>query len=826
MLLDLKFALRTLRRSPAFAAIVIVTLALGIGANAAIFSVVDAIALHPLPLPQPARIVSLTSYRFGDTAGSLSWPDFADIRDQTGSFQNLVAYRNDQYTLTDTDAQPQLVQGATATAELFTVLGVQPALGRGFAAGEDEAGRNHVVVLSHQLWQARFLSDPKIIGRTITLDEEPYTIIGVAPAWLHFPPGLQEAGLFAPMPHGAMDTEMRASRGSYALRVLGRLRPGVSVEQARSEVETVQSRLSSAYPESDGGRVTSVIEYEKQLVGDQRPAMLLLLCAVGFVLLIACANVSNLLLARAGVRQREIAIRAALGASRARIMRQLLSESLLLAGIGGALGLLLSLWGRDALITLIPNEVPRMTEIAIDGRVLVFTVVVSIVTGLLFGLVPAIHAARLDVDGALKGSGSTPSASRGRARSALLVAEIAMAMLLVVGAGLTLRSFSRLSHVDPGFNPHDILTASLSLPAARYSDQALVVEAYRELQERMRAIPGVEASALAVVLPLTDTNTMGKFGIDGLPPPMGERWPDANTRFVSPDYFKAMRTRVVRGRTFVAADDDPNAAPTIVINETAARRYWPNKDPIGTHVEVNLTALYQTPSYEVIGVVQDVKFASLGEPADVEMYTPFSHTTPAIRGRRMFALLRGPHAAGFAGPLSAAVQQVDGYIAVSDVKTMDTYLSQSLARQRWSTVLLTIFGALALMLAVFGVYAVVSHNVTQRSREIAIRVALGAQRTQILRMIFVGGLRLTLVGVAFGTAGALALTRLLGSQLQTDLVRATPVEMGRGLYGISATDPATFAVIAILLISVAMLASFLPARRAMSVDPMVAMRGD
>ena len=827
MLMDLKFALRTMRRNPAFAAIVIIVLALGIGANVAIFSVVDAVVLHPLPLPHPERIVSLTSSRFGDFAKYLSWPDFADIRDQTRSFQGLAAYRSDQYMLSGIE-QPALLPGVSTTAELFTVLGIQPAVGRGFATGEDEVGQNHVVILSHRLWRARFAGDPKVVGRTITLDGEPYTIIGVAPATLHFPPGPQEANLFVPMPHGTIETDMREHRDNWALRVLGRLAPGVSVEQAQSEVGAVQSRLGSEYPQTDGGRVTSVTQYEKQLVGDQRPALLLLLCAAGLVLLLACANVSNLLLARAGARQREIAIRAAVGANRGRIIQQLLTESLFFAGVGGALGLVLALWGRDALIGLIPLDVPGMTDVALDGPVLLFAIGVSVTTGLLFGLVPAMHATGLGVDGALKGSGSTPSGGRGRARNALLVAEIALAMVLVVGSTLTLRSFSRLSHVDPGFDPHDVLTAKLSFPSVRYSDPMMIDEVYRELQETLRSIPGAQATGLAAVLPFTGNNSIAEFWVDG-DPSQPDTWPNINTRFVSPDYFKALGIRPLRGRTFVAADEDPRSTPTIVINESAARRlYWPNADPIGKRVKVYITYTnaYPIPDYEVIGIVPDVKFSSLSEPSDIEVYTPYTQTPAILRGKLLFALVRAPHASQLAAALSAAIQRVDGFIAVSDVKTLDEYLSESLARQRWSTVLLAIFGALALALAVVGVYGVVSYNVTRRSRELAIRVALGAQRSQILRMIFGEALRLALIGVAIGTAGGLALTRLLGSELQTNVPRATPENLGRGLYGISTTDPMTFVAIAILLTSVAMLASFLPARRAMSVDPTAALRED
>ncbi|MCU1280425.1 MAG: Permease, partial [bacterium] len=536
---DVKFALRTFRKNPAFTAVAAVTLALGIGANAAIFSLVDAIVLHPLPLPSPEQIVSVTNRTPGDMGDWLSWPDFADVRDQSRAFHAIVAYRSDQYVLTGI-GEPEMLSGTTATADLFAVLGVRPALGRGFAAGEDEPGRNHVVVLSDRLWRQRFGKDPLVLGRTITLGGEPYTVIGVAPPGLRFPAGEENAGLFAPMPHGASDLEMRTKRGLRGLRVLGRLKPGVTLEQAQTELATIQTRLASAYPQTNAGRILTAIELQRQLIGNLGPAMLLLFGAVGFVLLIACANVTNLMLARATARQREIAVRAALGASRARVVRMLLTESTLLGLIGGGLGLLLALWSRDALVALIPDEVPRMAEISIDARVLVFTAAVSIATGLLFGLVPALHATRLDLNDTLKGSGLTSSASRGRVRGMLLIGEIALAMLLCVGAALTLRSFSRLSSVDPGFDPHDVLTASLSLSDTRYPDRDTVVAFYRELEEQLRALPGAHSAALSVVLPRGGGNNMHAFKIDDRPTVSDADWQTANTRFVSADYFKVM----------------------------------------------------------------------------------------------------------------------------------------------------------------------------------------------------------------------------------------------------------------------------------------------
>jgi putative ABC transport system permease protein len=791
---------------------------------------VNATVLHPLPLPHPEQLVSLASRSFSESMELMSWPDFADVRDEANTFQSLAAYRGDQYTLTGI-GKPEALQGTTCTANLFAVLGVQPALGRAFAPGEDEPGRNHVVVLTDQLWRTRFAKDPNVLGRTITLSGELFTIIGVAPASLRFPTIQHEAGLFAPMPHGSSDADLRTRRGIRFVQVLGRLKPDISLGQAQSEIDTIQARLASEYPDADAGWRTTATPLSQRFTSKQGPSMLLLLAAVAFVLLIACANVANLLLARATARRREIAIRAALGAGRGRIVRQLLTESTLLGILGGGVGLLLAFFSQQALVALIPQDLPRMAEISIDAPVLVFTAGISIATGLLFGLVPALHAMRLDVNATLKGSERRLSGRRSTARGALLIGEIALAMVLLVGAGLTLRSFARLSSVDPGFNPHDVLTAEVSLSQTRYPDQFTIEAFYRELQAQLRAMPGVQSAAVAEVLPLTRGNIINPFGIIEQPPT--EQPLLTNTRFVSPDYFKVMGIRPVRGRTFADADDEPGASPTIVINQTAAGRFWPNENPIGKHVAINTFA---EQAYEIIGIVPDVRFASLGEATEVEMYTPFALTPKPMPpgGDRLYVLVRGSNRMMLSAALTSAVEAVDNREALSDIKSMDAYLSDSVSTQRWSSLLLGIFGALSLLLAVVGVYGVISYSVTQRTRELGIRMALGAQRSQVLRMVLGQGLRLTILGVAIGSGGALALTRILASQLplQTDTPRASTIFLTQappvlhGFYGIAATDPPTFVGIALLLTGVAMLACLLPARRATRVDPMTALRED
>jgi putative ABC transport system permease protein len=806
MLKDLKFALRSFRNNPAFTAIAVLTLALGIGANTAIFSVVNAVVFHPVPLPHPEQLVQVSSHASSDI-GLMSWPDFADVRNQVSSFQTLAAYRPDQFTVTDA-GHTELLEGVSGTSNLFAVLGIQPAIGRAFAPNEDETGQNHVVVVTDQFRRRWLGDDLNVIGRSITIDGESYTITGVAPPSLRFPPGLRNAGLFALLPHGRGDSEIREKRGVYNLSVLGRLKPGVTVERAQAELSTIQARLAASYPQTNAGRTITATKLEELLVGKQRAAMLLLLGAVAFVLLIACANVGNLLLARATARQREIAIRAAIGAPASRIGRQLLTESTLLGVIGGGLGLALAFWSLDTLTAIVPTDLPRLVEFSIDWRVLVFTAAVSIGAGLLFGLVPALRAARLDLNTVLNGTGRAVSGGHAIARSLLLIGEIAVAMVLLIGAGLTLRSFSRLSSVDPGFNSHDVLTASFALPNTRYTNNSLIFAFYRELEARLHTIPGVESVALSVTLPLTNKNFFLPFTIEGRPTPSDTDWPTANIRWVSPDYFKVMGIRVVRGRAFTTQDDAPNARPTTIINESTARKYWPNEDPIGKHVTVGDREM-ELVTYEIIGIVADVRFESLGTRTKPEMYTPFTLTPfPQFPGAfPLAAMVRGAHAETLSGPLRAAVQATDSSLSVTAVKTMDEYLAASLSQQHWTTVLLGVFSGLALALAVVGIYGVMSYIVTQRTRELGIRMALGAQHRDVLRMILFQGLKFSIIGIAIGTCGALAVTRMLEHQL----------------YGISTTDPSTFVAVAFLLTAVALLASFLPARRATRVDPAIAM---
>ena len=800
MLQDLKFALRTLRTNPAFTLVAMLALALGIGANSAIFSVVDALVLRPLPFPQPEQLVSVTQGRIGKGGhGPFSLPDFRDWRAQSKTIAKMVAWHDDTYILTG-KKQPVLVNAITASGDLFAVAGVAPSLGRIFGE-EDVTAKNRVVVLSWAFWQKHLGGDKDAVGQTVTLDQEPYTVIGVMPREFRFPFGEVETQMWVPMPHG-MDVDAREHRGAHYLSVTGRLAPGVTVEKARAEMAAIQSRMAQSYPETDSGRATTAEPLAHSLMGDLRPALLILLGAVAFVLLIACANVSNLLLARATVRQREVSIRLALGAGRGRIIRQMLTESVLLSLAGGALGLVIALWGVDALVALVPADVPRPYDITLDARVLGFTTGIAVATGLLFGLVPALHAVRGNVQQGLTGSTRTVAHGHTRARGALLIGEIALAMLLLVGAGLLLRSFSHVLRVDPGFNPRDLLTAVVPLPDNRYGKRDVIRSFYQNLKPRLESIPGVQGVVISLPMPYQRSDIGLTLDIDDRPPAPDDQPYVAAWRTVNPEYFKTMGIRVLEGRGFEKQDDDPNGKPVMVVNETFAKTYWPNGGALGRKVKAGIN---KDVFREIVGVVADVRPELTAEPR-AEMYEPFGQ----MPENGVYIAVRAPHAAQLAHAVTAAVTSVDPDQPVSEIATMEQNMASSLGRRKITLTLLGIFAVLALVLAEVGIYGVMSYTVTQRTREIGIRMALGAQRAEVMRMVVGQGLRAGLIGVGIGLAGAFALTRVMASLL----------------YGVSPTDPLTFAGIAVLLLLVATLASFLPARRATRVDPMVALRGE
>ncbi|HEV2913882.1 MAG TPA: ABC transporter permease [Pyrinomonadaceae bacterium] len=800
---DLRYGLRMMLKNPAFTAVAVLALGLGIGANTAIFSVVNSILLRPLPFREPDRLVTVMhNYPKLDLIAPVSPPGFEDYRARTDVFENAGASSGGSFNLTG-EGEPERIQARGVTAGFFETLGVEAALGRTFLPEEDKPGNEHVVVLSNGLWQRRYGADPGVVGRTITLDGEGYTVVGVMPAGFRFY-GQDDA--WAPL---ALNAEMMSPnrRGSEFLLMIARLKPGVSFEQAQAAMNSVASQIRQDNPQqypsdSDWGvRVKPVYE---EMVADIRPALLVLLGAVGFVLLIACANVANLLLARASVRRKEIAIRTALGAGRWRLVRQLLTESVLLSITGGGLGLLLAVWGVDVLVKLNQNNIPRAREIGIDARVLAFTFGLSLVTGVLFGLAPALQASRTQLTDALKEGGRTSGGShRARFRSLLVVTEIALALVLLIGAGLMVKSFSRLSHVDPGFQPQNLLTMQVALPVTKYKEDKQIGDFFRQALEKIKSLPGVQSEGAVSQLPLSGSVASGFFTIEGQEA-SGEQRPHTDLRASSPEYLQTMGIPLLKGRYFNERDTDssPNVA---IIDETLARRYWPGADPVGRRISYNRRD--GKPVWrEIVGVVGAIKHKALDADYRGQLYFPH----PQNPWSNMSLVVRSNTAdpASLTAAVRSAIQAVDKDQPVYRVMTMETMVAESVAQHRFSMFLLTLFAVVAVALAVVGLYGVMSYGVSQRTHEIGIRMALGAQARDVLRMVVGQGFVLALLGVGAGLLGALALTRVMSSLL----------------FGVSATDPFMFVSVPLILAGVALLACYLPARRATKVDPMVALR--
>ena len=805
---DFRYGVRMLMKRPGFTAVAIIALALGIGANTAIFSVVNAVLLKPLPFSDPDRLMKVyeTDKHRGVTQGSASYPDFADWRDQNHVFERIAAFHDSSYILTGGDDAVRF-QGAVVSADLFALLGVTPILGRTFLPEEDKPGDSgRVVMLSHGLWQRQFNSDPNILGRSLTLDGMNYSVVGVMPAGFKFPIGNEPVELWTTFAVESQGTDaMTAQRGAHYLKVIARLKPDVTISQAQAEMDTIASRLEQQYPDENSHRGVYVVGALEDLVGDVRPALFILLSAVGCVLLIACANVANLLLARATTRHKEMAIRAALGASRMRVVRQLLTESVMLALVGGALGLLVALWGTDLLVVLSGDDIPRATEIGLDGGVLLFTLAVSVLTGVIFGLVPAIQSSRPDLSESLKegGRGSTEGARRNLIRSALVVFEVAIAIVLLVGAGLLIESLRRLQKINPGFDSKNVLTLRMGLPDVKYTTEKQVAF-YRELLERINALPGVARASSVLPLPLSGDRVRTTFETEGRPIAQGDL-PTAELRAIGLDYFRAMAIPLVKGRDFTARDDG-KAPSVIIVNSAFAEKFFPGEDPIGKHIKPGISFDEdEPPMREIVGVVGNVRHLKLDAAEEAEFYAPhaqipFDSMTLVVKSDK------DPR--GLVGAIQQEVRAMDKDLPVFDIKTLDDYVSAAVAQPRFNTLLLAIFAGLALVLTAVGLYGVMSYSVAQRTHEIGIRMALGAQASDVLKLVVSQGMLLTLIGVAIGLSAAFALTRLMASLL----------------YGVSATDPATFAIVAATLSAVAFLACYIPARRAMKVDPMIALR--
>ena len=807
MFQDLRFGLRMLLKKPGFTLIAVLTMALGIGANTAIFSVVNAVLLNPLPFAEPERLIRIYGHFLATSQDSMSAsvPEFTDYRERTRSFENIAGYDDFSANLTPTAAEPERVEALAVTPELFSVLKVTPQAGRVFLPEEAQEGHDDVVLISNELWRRRFGADPDVVGQKVIVNGRNNTVIGIMPAGFAFP---QRTELWKPLwfPADQYDQQRRGSRG---VEVIARLKQTVSLPAAQAELDHLAAQLTQQYPrnyESRGWKI-GVVSLLDDYVSDARKGLLVLLGAVAFVMLIACANVANLSLTRATARRQEIAVRIALGAGRWRVTRQLLTESVLLALAGGAVGFLLASWGAGVLLRLAPGDLPRIHEVRVDGRVLAFTFALSLVTGVLFGLVPALAASNPDLNETLKegGRGGTGSAKRQRMRSAFVISEITLALVLLIGAGLMLKSFWRLQRVDPGFNPDGVLTMRMMLPFEIYEKSAQRGAFYKQVLERISSAPGVDAVSATSRVPLTQGGTSGTISGENSAVGPTELPVEAEWRWVTPDFFKAMGTTLMEGRAFTDADSE--GAPLVAaVDESFAQRYYPNEDPVGKRIKrgkLDSTRPWMT----IVGVVRHVQSQRLDATSGVQVYFPFYQDPTAYN---MSLVIRTSMAdpLSLSGTVRAAIQSLDNNQPVYDVFSLRQIVGDSMAQRRFSMLLMGIFAAVALALAAVGIYGVMSYSVAQRRHEIGIRIALGAQTSDVLKLVVGQGMTMTLIGLAIGLATAVALTRLLETLL----------------FGISATDWLTYAEIAALLASVALVACYLPAHRASQVDPMIALR--
>ncbi|HYL78697.1 MAG TPA: ABC transporter permease [Bryobacteraceae bacterium] len=808
LLQDVRYALRMLTKNPGFTIVAALTLALGIGANTAIFTVANTLLLRPLPYADPDRLmlVSMSSADSRGQLGQMSYGRFLALNGQNRSFSGTAAFANESFNLSG-QGDPEQLLGARVSWNFFDVLGVRPALGRSFEAKEDQPGGGQVVLISHALWLRLFGGRHDAVGRSLSLDSKDYTVIGVLPVNFVFPLAGTNVDVWASrFTELNILTPRQLYGGASFLTVLGRLAPGTSREQAQAEITVLDRQYrhdNPGRPDSDPRQSMIVQDLKGQIVANIRTALLILMGAVGFVLLIACANVASLLLSRALGRKKEIAVRAALGASRRVLIWQLLTESLLLALAGGVLGILLSLWGTHVLASLTTNTLPRMAEVDIDLRVLGFTVIVSLASGILFGLAPALQLSKPDLNTMLRdeGRGSTGTRRRNNARNLLVVAQVALSMVLLVGSGLLIRSFIRLATVSPGFDPKNAFTMRIALPASKYTTKTQIVGFYQHALESVRTLPGVEAAAISSAIPLNPSR-MSPMLPEGQPAvPIGQR-PILYVQTISPDYNKVLRIPLLRGRMF-NEHDDADAPPVAIVNQATVRRYWPNEDPIGKHI---LMGQIVKP-VEVVGVFGDIKNVSLAAEANPEVLVPF----PQLPWLWLNLDVR---TAGNPRDLISAVRQriaqVDKDQPLTNVQTMEELLESGSSQPRFTMFLLGIFSAVALILAIVGIYGVIAYSVAQRTQELGIRMALGAAKGDILKLVLGHGLGLSLAGIAIGVGGSLALTRLMSTLL----------------YQTSATDPLAFTISAGLFAAVALAASYVPARRATRIDPTGALRGE
>ena len=795
VLRDGRFAIRQLLKTPGFSIVAILTLALGIGATTAIFSVINGVLLRPLPYPDPERLVVINEIVPQYGRFSVAPANVIDWRQQATSFERLAAFWARSGTLLQGESAEH-VRSAAVSWDIFELLGVPPAFGRGFAAAEDAPGNDNVIVISDGMWERRFGRDPSILGRAVTLDGKPATVIGVMPRGFYFPS--RDVEYWFPL---AIDPA-KATRGGHYLGVIARMKRGVTLAQAGAEMKTIAERLAQQYPQNSADESAAVTPLHEAVVGEIRPALLTLFGAVAVVILIACANVANLLLVRAAVRQKEVAIRAALGAGRGRLVRQMLSESLVLALAGGALGVLLAYLTIEPLRTLSAGSIPRVTDVTIDLPVAGFALLVSLLTGIVFGLVPAWQGTRPGVSESLKEGGRSSTLSGGRwVRSGLLVAEVALSIVLLVAATLLLRSFARITSVDPGFRADRVLAFRVSVPPATYPEDHHRATFLDRLVQTLEELPGVNSAAVAQTLPLRGDYLLS-FVIQGRPAPRPGEGPSANYRAITPGYFQALSIPLKRGRTFTDRDNAEKAPMVAVVDDAFVRRYFPDEDPLGQGIDIgNGTDGF----FEIVGVVGDVHHDALDVAPTPTMYAPFRHDVFST----VWVLARtSGDPAQLAGPARDALRSLDRALPAFSMGPLATAVDESVAQRRFSMLLLTLFAGIAVFLAAVGLYGVVAYSVSQRTQEIGVRMAIGAQRGDVLRMIVGGGMKLAMAGVVVGVAGALALTQLVAAML----FQVTPF------------DPPSYGATVIVLLAVAALACYVPARRAMRVDPIVALR--